>query len=97
MREQLRHTLNMISELNEMGYELTNEQKAHAVIHSLPNGSVHIKMTLSRTKYIVTFEDTRWRIELVNEQREEIEVIGAEVHMSTSISRNGSKRKDQWI
>jgi len=29
----------MISELAEMGYELTNEQQVHIMCHSLPNDS----------------------------------------------------------
>jgi len=52
-------------------------------------------MALLRSKYILTFEDSRQRLELEEERQEVIEVIGAKVHMSTSNSRNGSKRKDQ--
>jgi len=37
MREHLRHMSNMISELTDMSYELTDEQQVHAVVYSLPN------------------------------------------------------------
>ena len=86
-------------ELAEMSYELNDEQQVHAVIRSLPNIWGHIKMVPSRTKYILTFQDIRWWLELEEEGQEAVEMTNAEVHMSTSNSRNGSKRKDQgnWI
>jgi len=37
MREHLRRMSNMISELDEMDYELTDKQEVNVVIHSLPN------------------------------------------------------------
>jgi len=78
-----------------MDYELTNEQQVHTVIRCLPNDWGYIKMILSRTKYILTFEDIRRRLELEDERQEAIEMTSTEVHMSTSNSRSGSKRKDQ--
>jgi len=87
----------MISELAEMGYELTDEQQVHAVIRSFPNGWGQIKMVLSQTKDIVTFEDVGQQLEREEECQQATE--SAEVHMSISNSRNGSKIKDQgnWI
>jgi len=86
---------NMISELAEMGYKLTNEQQVHVVICFLPNDWGHIKIVMSWTKYILTFEDIRRRFELGKEQQEAVKMISAEVHMSTFNSKNGSKKKDQ--
>ena len=59
MREYLRYMSNMVSELAEIGYELTNKQQVHAAIRFLPNDWGHFKMVLSRIKYIVTFENIR--------------------------------------
>jgi len=99
MTEHLKHMPNMINEFAKMGYELTDEQQVHVVIHSLPNDWGHIKMILPRNNYILTFEDVRRRLRLEEEEREAIEVTGAEVHMSTFNSRNGSKRTNpgNWI
>ena len=82
-----------------MDYELTNEQQVHTVIRCLPNDWGYIKMILSRTKYILIFENIRQRLVLEEELRVATEVIGAKVHMSTSNSRNDFKRKDpgNWI
>jgi len=46
--------------LTKMGYELTDEQQVHVMILSLPTDWDHIKMVLTRTKYIITFADIRW-------------------------------------
>jgi len=58
----------MISELTDICYELTDEQQVHVVIRSLPNDWGHINMVLSRTKYIITFEDNKWWLELDEKQ-----------------------------
>ena len=89
MWEHLRRMPNMISELAEMGCELADEHPVHAMIHSLPKEWCYIKMVLSQTKYIVTFEDIRWWLKLKEERQEATEMISVEVHMSTSNSRNG--------
>jgi len=52
-------------------------------------------MVLSRTKYILTFEDIRRRLESDEEWQEVVKMTRAEAHMLTSNSKNSSKRKDQ--
>ena len=84
MRENLRHMSNMISDLAKMGYELTDAQQVHTMIHSLPNDRGHIKMVVSQATHTFTFEDIRQQLELEKEWKEVAEVTSVEVHMSTS-------------
>ena len=86
---------NTINELAKMAYELTNGEQVHVVIHSLPNDWGHIKMVMCRTKYILNFEHIRRRLKLEEKQQKATKMTSAEVHMSTSNSRNGCKRKNQ--
>ena len=57
MKKHLREMSNMISELNDAGHVLTEEQKIQAVIRSLPNSWEHMRMHLTHSKNIRNFED----------------------------------------
>ena len=64
MKKHLREMSNMISELNNVGHVLTEEQKIQVVIRSLPNSWEHIRMHLTHSKNIRNFEDAARHLEL---------------------------------
>ena len=57
MRQHLREMSNMISELNEAGHILTDEQQVQAVIRSLPHNWEHMKVHLTHNESIKTLND----------------------------------------
>ena len=64
MKKQLRHMLNMITELKDAGHTLIDEQQVQAIIRSLPHSWEHMKMHLTHNANIRTLEDVMRHLEL---------------------------------
>ena len=69
--------------LNEAGHKLTDKQKIQAVIRSLPNGQEQMKMHLTHSESIKTFQDAVRHLELEEDRIKSIDVK-TEVHASSS-------------
>ena len=98
MKKHLREMSNMISELNDAGHVLTEEQKIQAVIRSLPNSWEHMRMHLTHSKNIRNFEDAARHLKLEEDRLASVKV-NAQVHYaqgssSAGISSNSNKRKN---
>ena len=98
MKKHLREMSNMISELNDAGHVLTEEQKIQAVIRSLPNSWEHMRMHLTHSKNIRNFEDATRHLELEEDQLTSVKV-NAQVYYakgssSARIISNNNKLKN---
>ena len=60
----------MMSELKEIGHELTNEQQVQVVIRSLPYSWEHMKVHFTHNTKIKTFDDDVHHVELEEDQIE---------------------------
>ena len=64
MRQHLTIMSNMISELRDVGNEMTDEQQVQAVIRSLPSSWEHMCVNLTHNDNIKTFDDVARHVEL---------------------------------
>ncbi|EPS62306.1 hypothetical protein M569_12485 [Genlisea aurea] len=93
MRRHLREMSLMMSELHNAGHQLTEEQKIQAVIRSLPNSWEHMKMHLTHSENVRTFDDVSRHLELEEDRLRAIK-INSEVHMARSNSRRMSSSRN---
>ena len=63
-RQHLTFMSNKISELKGAGHELIDEQQVQVVIRSLPNTWEHLRINLTHSDNIKTFDDVARHIEL---------------------------------
>ena len=92
IKRHLREMSNMISELNDAGHKLTEEQKIQAVIRSLPNNWEHMRMHLTHSVNVKTFQDAVRHLELEEDRLLSIKV-NTEVHATSSKSAGNSSNK----
>ncbi|KAJ4745000.1 Retrovirus-related pol polyprotein from transposon tnt 1-94 [Rhynchospora pubera] len=64
MREHILAMSNMISELQQAGHVLSNEQQLQAVIRSLPRSWEHMRVNLTHNDNIRTFDEVARHVEL---------------------------------
>ena len=93
MRQHLTAMANMISELKSAGHELTDEQQVQAVIRSLPRSWEHMRMNLTHSDNIKTFEDVARHVELEEDRlMSDKSTEQAFVSSSKWQKKSGSKR-----
>jgi len=98
MTEHLRALSGMIRDLKGAGHDLSDEQQVQAVIRSLPDSWVHLKLIMTHNENIKTFADISRHVELEAERQEanRITVQMAKASISGKERRaTGPKRKSQ--
>ena len=97
MKRHLREMSNMITELDEAGHKLTEEQIIQAVSRSLPTGWEQMKLHLTHAESVKIFRDTVRHLELEEDRQASLKV-NAEVHASSSYSaEKSSNKKRKWF
>ena len=89
MRQHFSEMLNMIHELKAGGYDYTDEQQIHEVIHSLAKSWEHMKVNMMHNDNIRTFNDISHHLELEDERQEATKAF-CQLYVTESSSRKTS-------